>query len=452
MKTLDEALGGSRYQGYLYAYPHKTAYRPLDPPQPLAPLWAGERRDRLFLYLHVPFCEMRCGFCNLFTRPLPDGGEDDRVAAYVATLERQARVVRRCLDEGDAAGPARFARAAIGGGTPTFLSPALLERLVAILAILGAEPGIPLSVETSPATATRDRIGLLVAAGADRISIGVQSFVDDECRAVGRPQRAAEVHRALDTIRAAGGPALNVDLMYGLPGQTAASWRASLDAALGYRPEEIYLYPTYARPLTPLGKRAARRGDDGDDARPGLYAQGREHLLAAGYAQVSMRMFRRRDAGDGAATAPVYCCQDDGMVGLGCGARSYTRGLHYACDYAVGARGVRAILDRWIARDESAFARADHGIALDAAEQRRRWLILSILSDQGADGADYARRFGGDLAADAPELDELAARGLAVRDQARWQLTARGVACSDVIGPWLVSAPVRALMAGWEGA
>jgi len=113
--------------------------------------------------------------------------------------------------------------------------------------------------------------------------MGVQSFVEAECRAVGRPQRTADVHRALDVIRTAGPRVLNVDLMYGLPGQTAESWRMSLDAALAYRPEELYLYPTYARPLTPLGKRS---GVD-RDPRPALYAQGRDHLHAAGYASHS---------------------------------------------------------------------------------------------------------------------------------------------------------------------
>ena len=69
--TLESVLETTRYQSYVYAYPHKTAYRRIEPAVPLADLWAGERRDSLFLYLHVPFCEQRCGFCNLFTRPVP---------------------------------------------------------------------------------------------------------------------------------------------------------------------------------------------------------------------------------------------------------------------------------------------------------------------------------------------------------------------------------------------
>jgi coproporphyrinogen III oxidase-like Fe-S oxidoreductase len=461
-------LDGSRYQSYLYAYPHKTAYRRIEPAIPLGPLWAGEARDALFLYVHVPFCEQRCGFCNLFTQPVP---EADRVEAYLATLARQAAVVRRALDEG---GAFAIARAAIGGGTPTLLSAGQLERVLDAMRRLGYARA-PMSVETSPETALPDRLAALVGGGADRISIGVQSFLDEECRAVNRPQRAADVHRALRAIRDAGPAALNVDLMYGLPGQTEATWRASLEAALAYRPEELYLYPLYVRPLTTLGRKAARAATSPagaalpslaapaaadaaeHDRRIALYEQGRELLRAAGYRQISMRMFRLDPAAADAAGAPrgaeagpVYCCQDDGMIGLGCGARSYTRGVHYSSEWAVGARSVREIIDRWIARPDAAFAVADHGFVLDETEQRRRWLILSLLGGEGLDRAAYRRRFARDAAADFPELAELVARGLAADSGDALRLTPAGLARADAIGPWLASAEVRRRMAEYE--
>ncbi len=422
------------YQGYVYAYPHKTSYRPLAPSPRLSDVWAAERRNALFLYLHVPFCEMRCGFCNLFTRT---GAPEDLTAAYLDALERQADAVR------DALGEASFATAAFGGGTPTYLTAAELERLCDLAGRFADLTAIPLGVETSPATATTDRLSVLAERGATRVSIGVQSFVDAEARAVQRPQKRAEVEAALDRIRAVGFDALNIDLIYGIGGQTPESWRYSLDAAMAWKPEELYLYPLYVRPLTGLG----RHGRDWDDQRLELYRTGRDHLLGLGYQQVSMRGFRRPDAGD-AGTA--YCCQSDGMVGLGCGARSYTADLHYSFEYAVGARPTRGIIDEYARTTDFDGARV--GFALDDDERRRRHLIQSLLQASGLRRPDYRERFGTDPAADfAAELAGLADRGWLDADRTDViRLTPEGLAHSDAIGPALFSPRVRALMDDYE--
>lgn len=470
-------LDGSPYQGYLYAYPHKTAYRPLRPRPALRDVWAGERGDALFLYVHVPFCEMRCGFCNLFTRAHPPQAQ---VAAYLRQLRHEADAVRGALDEAAGARgpgePYRFALGAIGGGTPTYLTADELAALLSIVDSMGAKAA-SLSVETSPATATPERLAVLVDHGVHRVSIGVQSFLDTEAHAAGRPQRRSDVERALAAIREADVPALNIDLMYGIGGQTPSTWDASLRAALHWRPEEIYLYPLYVRPLTGLGRRAVTRTgsasdlDDPawDEQRLSLYRQGRDTLRAAGYEQVSMRHFRRPSPvdlglnvvdGDQPTTPSPrstrsmteYACQDDGMVGLGCGARSYTRDLHYSFDYAVSVRGVRAVLDDYLARPPGEFAFAEVGFRLDEVEQRRRWLVKGLLRAEGVSVGAWRERSGDpglDGSApgiDPPGLGELADRGWLVEEGDRIRLTDEGLAHSDAIGPWLVSAPVRAAM------
>lgn len=434
MTQLDE---GTRFASYVYAYPHKTAYRRIEPALPLGPLWAGEQRDSLFLYLHVPFCEQRCGFCNLFTQPVP---ESERVAAYLDTLERQVHVVRRALDEG---GAFSISRAAIGGGTPTLLDAGQLERVFGLLRHMGYTKQAPMSVESSPETALPDRLAVIVGNGADRISIGVQSFIDAECKAVNRPQQAADVHAALRAIRDSGVPVLNLDLMYGLPGQTLATWEYSLRHALEYRPEEVYLYPLYVRPLTTLGRKAVEAVDR---TRIELYDRGKQLLLESGYRQISMRMFKRPDAQG--TPGPVYCCQDDGMIGLGVGARSYTRSVHYSSEWAVGARGVRDIIDRWIVKPDEEFGVADYGYVLDAEEQRRRWLILSLLSDDGLDLAAYRARFASSPVDDFPQLAEL--NGYSAIEGNTMRLTHEGLARADQIGPWLFSETVRQRMAAFD--
>ena len=214
------------YLAYSYAYPHKSAYGPLCPPVPLQPVWQAERRDALFLYVHIPFCEMRCGFCNLFTRAQPG---PDLIDSYLATLSRQARIMADML------GDFTVARFALGGGTPTFLSPHQLD-----LVFDRAERdfhvnahGVPTSVETSPKTATADRLAILLGRGVQRASIGVQSFDPGETHAIGRPQLSAEVHAALERLQAF--PILNIDLIYGQPSQTMPGWLGSIRTAPSLR-------------------------------------------------------------------------------------------------------------------------------------------------------------------------------------------------------------------------
>lgn len=440
------------YQSYVYAYPHKTAYRPLDEGRPaLRDLWAAEPKDALSLYAHIPFCEVRCGFCNLFTRI---GAPGELTGRYLDALDRQAVAVREAL--GDDA-PVRFAAAAFGGGTPTFLTAGELERLCDIAEKrMGADlRSVPLSVETSPSTATADRLAVLAERGTTRISIGVQSFVDAEARAAVRPQRRADVESALGRIRDARIPVLNIDLIYGIDGQTERTWLSSLDAALSWEPEELYLYPLYVRPLTGLGRLGAAADAEWDEQRLRLYGAGRDHLLGRGYEQVSMRMFRRAPSGAGAARSDSasadHACQTDGMIGLGCGARSYTSGLHYSFDYAVGMSRIRRIIDDFTTAED--FSRAEVGRRIDEDEARRRHLLQSLLQAEGMEVAGYRERFGSAPAAHFPaELERFAALGWldAAAGPDRLRLSPLGLAHSDALGPELFSPAVRAAMAAYE--
>jgi oxygen-independent coproporphyrinogen III oxidase len=480
--SVAELLRSSPFVGYGYAYPHKTAYRPLPTPRSLAELWAGEDHSNLFLYVHVPFCGVRCGFCNLFTQKHPAAELPER---FLDTLARQIEAVAAAVPE------ARFTRWAIGGGTPTLLDPAQLERVFGELERAWpngfdratsspgfdratsspgfdratsspgfdratSSPGFdragfastPGSVETSPETCDDARLAVLEARGTARISIGVQSFFADELRALGRPQAVALAEQALDRIRRRRFATLNIDLIYGIAGQTPASFVAAIDRALSWAPEQLYLYPLYQRPLTGLG----RHGRSWDDQRLACLRAGRDHLRAAGYRQVSLRMFEKPGdrGGGGDPSGPAYCCQADGMIGLGVGARSYTRALHYADDWAVGNAGIREIIAAWIERSPAELGQARYGIVLDGDEQRRRWLIQSLLQIDGLDRQAYRERFASEPDDDFAELAELVEHGLLIDAGPRLIPSDRGLEWADAIAPWLYSEPVRAASREFE--
>jgi oxygen-independent coproporphyrinogen-3 oxidase len=431
--ALHQVRSGSPYQQYVYGYPHKTAYRRFEAPRPLDEVWAHERRDSRFLYVHVPFCEMRCGFCNLFTTVNP---VERVVEQFLTQLETEARVTSPAL------GPVTWTRAAIGGGTPTFLEAPQLARVLEVMRSMGAPLGaMPLSVELSPSTVTAEKLEVLSV--ATRLSLGVQSFVEAEVAAVKRPQANVDVTRTLDLLRERSRAQLNLDLIYGMDGQTPASLVGSLETALRWRPEELYLYPLYVRPLTFLGTRAAAW----DDHRLELYRVARDWLMGHGYLQRSMRVFQRADAAP--SSVPEYHPEDDGMVGLGVGARSYTRALHYAHDWAVGPRAVRGIIDDYLARPADSFRFAHHGFMLDVTEQQRRWVLLSLFGE-GVDAGAFARRFGVALFEALPALRGLEAEGLGRFDGTHLRLAPEGLERSDALGPWLFSDAVEVTMRAWE--
>ncbi len=443
MSDLAELLRASPYQAYSYAYPHKTAYRPIAP-RPLSQVWADEDRRALFLYAHIPFCTYRCGFCNLFTLARPS---EQVVARYLQQIQAQLRTTIAALGEH------RFARFALGGGTPSYLDVRQLADLFEALGQSGVDlHAMPAGIEVSPETVDGEKMQLVREVGIDRVSMGIQSFADAEVRALIRPQQRAQVERAIAAIRDANFPTLNLDLIYGIEGQSIASFLASIESALAFAPEEIYLYPLYVRPLTGLGRTGSRRFALAPEPladRALLYEAGRDALRAAGYRQISMRMFRAAHAPseDG---VPAYCCQTDGMVGIGCGARSYTRDVHYSTEFGVSRRSVNDILEDYLQRDSAAFATVDYGFELDAEEQRRRFVIQSLLLAPGLDRRAYRARFGGDCLDEISQLRQLQEFSLAHFETDRIVLTDAGLARADTIGPWLTSPAVSERMAAYE--
>jgi oxygen-independent coproporphyrinogen-3 oxidase len=421
------------YRSYLYSYPHKTAYRDLDPPLSLEALWRDEPAESFFLYMHIPFCGARCGFCNLFT--LPDKRADVH-ARYVDALERQARQWAPFTAHKP------HARFAIGGGTPTLLAPDQLSRLFSIATdMMGLDLGTAsISVETSPETITEEKLDILKENTVDRVSMGIQSFVAAESAAIYRPQDPDEVYRALNLLGRYDFPILNLDLIYGLPGQSVESWLYSLKQALSFDPGEIFLYPLYTREHTIVKPGDIQRQDD---IRLQCYNAAREILADHGYRQYSMRRFAKETAG---SPKPIldYSCQEEGMVGLGCGARSYTRNVHYASRYGVSRKATESIIADYVAAKR--YDTADYGIVLGPEEQKRRFILKAILHSEGLKVSHYSERFATLPWDDFPELGLLTGSGLGIVEDGVLRLTGEGLGYSDAIGDWFISADIRERM------
>jgi oxygen-independent coproporphyrinogen-3 oxidase len=437
-RRLRRQIADNAYPGYVYGYPHKKAYRPLPCPEPLADVWARQPGGPLFCYLHIPFCHQRCSFCNLFTY-VPTASP---TASYLRALEQEMAAYAAILD------PGRIQRLYIGGGTPTFLDDGELLRLIRSLnSLLDIDLQRTQScIEASPETIDELKVRRLREEGFTRLSLGVQSLVADELRHVNRRFDFSLNRQAIDLVSRAGFPHFNIDLIYGLPGQTAASWRYSLEEGIDSAATSLFLYPLYVRPLTGLARRADLPATPTTAEMGVMYDIAVERLTAAGFRQITMRQFRRDDAADDSE----YRCQRDGMIGLGAGARSYTHALHYSTPWKMLGRNIRAVVEDYCTAMARKTTDVTHGIHLDRDEQGRRHIILSLLDD-GLDLAGFAAAFGlCALDCFPAEWEALDGEGCVRISHDRIQLTPRGVRHADIVGQVFFSERVRSLMEAYE--
>ncbi|MDR2471110.1 MAG: STM4012 family radical SAM protein [Treponema sp.] len=420
--------GAEAYQAYMYSYPHKTAYRPLEGIDLAGPLERSFRDVPPDLYIHIPFCGRKCGFCNLFSAA---GADDESLSRYTAALCAQ-------FERMGLAGK-RFRNITVGGGTPLLLNPADLARL------------LPLAegrrwVETSPAGASEEKLAILRNFRTERVSLGVQSLNGDELVRLGRSGDTAALHGALRRIRAAGFPRLNVDLIYGIPGQSVSSLEATLRGVLRYEPEEIFLYPLYIRRGTAL------YGQKPNGEIRGLYFYGRDLLAAAGYAQRSMRQFAKNPPEDSAG------CGLDDMIGLGCGARTYLGNLHFSRPYAADREEALRIIGAYTedGGNPAPPGGSLHGFILNEDEQRRRFIIKNLFHYRGLSINDYRNYFATDPREDFSLFAELREQGFveehpeSAAPDVFLRLTETGLSLSDMIGPRFISPAVRARMNAWR--
>lgn len=413
----------SRYVSYMYSYPHKTAYRTLTPPVSLSPYLERLEGREASLYFHVPFCAHKCGYCNLFSQQCCDA---ERISLYLHTMRRQAEQLSV------AAQGLKFTSFAVGGGTPLILDEGQLEELFCLAELFGVHPSrVFTSVETSPEYTQKSVLRQLRARGVERLSMGVQSFNETELKKLKRRPGLGTVVGALENIVEAGFPQFNLDLIYGIEGQTVESFMRSLNTALTYRPNELFIYPLYVRPGTRIDVRST------DDIGYAIYKSARELLVGQGFVQTSMRRFVRRET-----TETEFSCGDEVMLSCGAGGRSYLGNLHYATPYAVRQQAIADEIDHYIRTTD--FMTAANGFLLSTEEMQIRFIIKNLMYHRGVDLAEYEKRFG-----EKPDRNlfrEFTDRGWIEETGRIVRLTVEGMAYSDYIGQAFISPVVRKLM------
>jgi oxygen-independent coproporphyrinogen-3 oxidase len=273
-------------------------------------------RGTLGIYLHVPFCSAICNYCN-FNRGLLDG---DLKRRYVDALERDIR------QHGDGA----YADTVyFGGGTPSLLEPDEIARLIdagrqAFTLAADAE----ITLEMNPETATVERLRAFRAAGITRLSMGVQSFRDEELRRLGRIHDAARARAAVEEARTAGFDNISLDLMMWLPQQTVDQWLTSVDALITVAPDHASLYILELYPNAPLKEDMARGGwsQAPDDDAAEMYLQGLARLDAAGYTQYEISNVARPGR---ESRHNLKYWRDGEWMAFGCGAHGTRHGRRW---------------------------------------------------------------------------------------------------------------------------
>ena len=216
----------------------------------------------------MPFCAARCDYCAFATWTDRHHLQESYLDACVTDVERSV-----------AAGLPAATSIFVGGGTPSLVAP---DRLMDVLAAVPRAVGCEVTVECNPDTVTPALAATYAAGGVNRISLGVQSMVDHVLLALGRTHDPANVRRAVDHVRDAGIPTLNLDLIYGAAGESLDDWRRSLDEALALDPPHVSAYALTVEAGTPLADDPTRHPDDDDQAEKYLAASAA--LEAAGLA------------------------------------------------------------------------------------------------------------------------------------------------------------------------
>lgn len=393
------------------------------------------------LYLHIPFCQRKCPYCDFNTY----AGKEARYRSFAEAL---------ALDlgrEGERRGRPSVPTVFMGGGTPTVLEGEQLERIFAGMRQgFDLRPEAEITSEVNPGTVDQSRFETLRRLGVNRLSMGVQSFDDAELSFLGRIHDAEAPGAAVALARAAGFTSLNLDLIYGLPGQQPEIWRRTLERAIDLGPEHLSLYSLIVEPDTPLASWVARGQvpEPDPDLAADLYEMACERLSAAGYHHYEISNWAQGAlSGEG---LPVYACRhnlvywrNESYLGFGPGAHSSAEGRRWSVARSVEGyvRSVQAGPLRYLA---AGAADRDYEEEIPPPLAMGETMMLGLrLLEAGVNRVAFRERFGVDVTDVYPsELAALQDRGLLETTGECVRLTPQGwLLGNQVFAEFLPDAP-----------
>lgn len=366
---------------------------------------------KLGIYIHIPFCRSKCDYCDFYSLAGQDSDMDAYQKALLVHIKETAPLARHTQVD----------TIYFGGGTPSYYG---AKRLVEILALLKKQFRVlrdaEITLEANPDSVNAKTLNTLYRAGFNRLSLGVQSACDEQLRCVHRPHTFQQAKDAVAAARKAKFKNLNLDLIYGLPGQDASSWQNTLNEVLALEPDHLSCYGLKVEDGTPLHERVSRgEALPDDDAQADMYLWTVAQLEQAGYPQYEISNFARPGM---QSRHNLRYWLTRPYIGFGPGAHSDFGGRRYSF-----IRDLKGYIDG-VLTGKSIIDSSD---LIPDRERSSEYLMLRLRTTLGIEEWEYRRSYFMNFDPIESKLLTYEQHGLARHDGNRWRLTAKGFLVSN---------------------
>lgn len=371
-----------------------------------------QAEDKLGIYIHIPFCRSKCDYCDFYSLAGREETMDQFQKALLTHLKETAFAAKHCVVN----------TVYFGGGTPSFYGAKRLRELLStVKKHYTVEKGAEITFEANPDSADFKTLRALRRAGFNRMSLGFQSACPAELTAVRRPHTPEQGGEAVAAARKAKLANLSLDLIYGLPGQTAASWRETVEHALALAPEHLSCYGLKVEEGTPLAERvAAGEVLPNDDAQADMYLWAVDRLAQAGYEQYEISNFAKPGF---ASRHNLRYWRMEPYIGFGPGAHSDFGGRRYAW-----VRDLEGYIKGVLEGDKL----LDSEDLIPLAERSAEYLMLRLRTTQGIEEWEYRGDHFMDFSPIQERLEYFRTQGWAEKTgEGRWRFTPKGFLVSN---------------------